>query len=215
MPCRRQSSASFAPASYSLTIPMICSSVNRLGRICPPPERRSNRFSLSVAPFQGAGSPRLADLEQPVQQALLGATLQQPRAELAQHRIVEAGVGQLQPEQVLPVDAGAHRLRGLPVGQVLPELQQGDQRQAPGRQARLAERGEQVGEGGGGEDGPQLVPQFEERVALAEGGPRDARRSFGYGADRAGFERHGGPPAGWTRRSIPVHLSSADFANGI
>src|SRR3954467_14228287 len=56
MPCRRQSSASLAPASYSLTIPMICSSVNRLVRICPPPERRSNRFSLSVAPFQGAGS---------------------------------------------------------------------------------------------------------------------------------------------------------------
>src|SRR4028119_2307514 len=56
MPCRRQSSVSFAPASYSLTIPIICSSVNRLVRICPPPERRSNRFSLSVAPFQGAGS---------------------------------------------------------------------------------------------------------------------------------------------------------------
>src|SRR5919205_713048 len=57
MPWRRQSSASFAPASYSLTIPMICSSVNRLVRICPPPERRSNRFPLSMAPFQGAGSP--------------------------------------------------------------------------------------------------------------------------------------------------------------
>src|SRR3712207_8028862 len=56
MPCRRQSSVSFSPASYSRTIPMICSSVNRLVRICPPPERRSNRFSLSVAPFQGAGS---------------------------------------------------------------------------------------------------------------------------------------------------------------
>src|SRR5919107_2045933 len=55
-PCRRQSSASFAPASYSLTIPMICSSVNRLVRICPPPERRSNRFSLLVVLIQGAGS---------------------------------------------------------------------------------------------------------------------------------------------------------------
>src|SRR5918998_1084530 len=54
--CRRQSSVSFAPASYSLTIPMICSSVNRLVRICPPPKRRSNRFPLSVALFQGAGS---------------------------------------------------------------------------------------------------------------------------------------------------------------
>src|SRR3954471_17945886 len=58
MLCRRQSSVSFAPASYSLTIPMICSSVNRLVRICPPPERRSNRFSFRLAPFQGAGSRR-------------------------------------------------------------------------------------------------------------------------------------------------------------
>jgi hypothetical protein len=37
-------------------MPMICSSVNRLVRICPPPEQRSNRFRFSVAPFQGAWS---------------------------------------------------------------------------------------------------------------------------------------------------------------
>jgi hypothetical protein len=41
----------------------------------------------------------------------------------------------------------------LPVGQVLAELEQGDQRQSPGRQARLAEPGEEVGEVGVGEDG--------------------------------------------------------------
>jgi hypothetical protein len=46
--CRRQSSVSFAPLNscavqpYSLAIPMICSSVNRLVRICPPRERRSS-----------------------------------------------------------------------------------------------------------------------------------------------------------------------------
>src|SRR5215217_3735373 len=74
MPCRRHSSASFAPASYSLTISMICSSVNRLVRICPPPERRSNRFSLFVAPFQGAGSVSLYEY---VFGALLGAELTQ------------------------------------------------------------------------------------------------------------------------------------------
>src|SRR5688500_7302037 len=63
MPCRRHNSASFAPASYSLTIPMIRSSVKRLVRICPPPERRSNRFPLSVAPFQGAGSLQIQSRE--------------------------------------------------------------------------------------------------------------------------------------------------------
>src|SRR5215212_1129729 len=55
---RRQSSSSFAPAWCSRTMPMICSSVKRLLRICPPPERRSNRFPSSLALFQGAGSGR-------------------------------------------------------------------------------------------------------------------------------------------------------------
>src|SRR5215218_967267 len=71
-----------------------------------------------------------------------------------------------------------------------------------------------VGEVRVGEDGAELVTEAEERVALAEGGLGDARRPFRHGLDRAGLE-HGGPPADWTRRSIPAHLGSADFANGI
>ena len=102
--------------------------------------------------------------------------------------MVEAGVGQLEPEQVLPVDAGAHRLRGLPVGQVLAELQEGDQRQAPGRQARLAEPGEEVGEVGVGEDGAELVAELEERIALAEGRACNACRLLGHRLDRVGLE---------------------------
>jgi hypothetical protein len=78
----------------------------------------------------------------------------------------------------------------------------------------LAELREQVGEVGVGEDGAELVTKAEQRVALAERGLGDARRPFRHGLDRAGLE-HGGPPAGWTRRSIPAHLGSADFANGI
>jgi len=138
----------------------------------------------------------LAGVEQLVQEPLLGAAGQQARAELAQHRVVEAGVGQLEPKQVLPVDAGAHRLRGLPVGQVLAELQQGDQRQAPGRQARLAEPGEEVGEVGVGEDGAELVAELEERIALAEGRARNACRLLGHRLDRVGLERHDRPPGG-------------------
>ena len=74
---------------------------------------------------QAAG---LARLQQLVQEALLGAALEQARAELAQDRVVEAGIVELEAQEVLPVDARPRRLRGLPVGQVLPELQQGDQR---------------------------------------------------------------------------------------
>jgi len=119
--------------------------------------------------------------------------------------MVEARVGQLQAEQVLPVDAGAHRLGRLAVGQVLAELEQGDQRQAPRRQARLAEPGEQVGEVGISEDGAELVPQLQERVALTKGRARDARRLLGHGLDRAGLERHDRPLAGWACRNIPAH----------
>jgi hypothetical protein len=61
----------------------------------------------------------------------------------------------------------------LPIGQVLPELEQGDQGQPPRRQPRLAEPGEQVGEVRVGEDGAELVTKAEERVALAEGGLGD------------------------------------------
>ena len=139
---------------------------------------------------------RLARLQQFAEQALLGAALEQAGAELAQDRVVEAGIVELEAEQVLPVDAGAHRLGGTPVRQVLAEPQQGDQRQPPRRQPRLAELREQVGEVRVGEDGAELVPQLQERVALAEGGPGDARRPLRHGLDRGGLERHGGPPAG-------------------
>jgi hypothetical protein len=161
-------------------------------------------------------SPRARQaVQQLAQEPLLGASLEQPRTELAQHRVVEARIVQLEAEQVLPVDARPHRFRGLAVGQVLAELQDGDERQAPGRQARLAEPGEQVGEVRVGEDAAELVAELQQRVALAEGGPGDARRRLGHGLDRDGLERHGRPPAGWTRRSIPVRRASADFANGI
>jgi hypothetical protein len=88
------------------------------------------------------------------------------------------GIVELEAEQVLPVDPRPHRLRRLPVGQVLAELQQGDQRQPPGRQARLTQLGEQVGEVRVGEDGAELVTKAEERVALAERGLGDARPSL-------------------------------------
>jgi hypothetical protein len=61
------------------------------------------------------------------------------------------------PHKVLPVDPGAHRLRRAPVGEVLAELQQGDERQAPRRQPGLAALREEIREVGVGEDGAELV----------------------------------------------------------
>ena len=132
--------------------------------------------------------------EQLLEQALLSTALDQPGAELAQHRGIKARIGQLEAKQVLPIDPGAHRLGGLSIGQVFAELQQGDQGQPPRREPGLAALREEVGEVRVGEDGAEFIAQLEERIALAEGGSRDARGLRGHGLDRAGLKGHGRPP---------------------
>ena len=69
----------------------------------------------------------LEALEHPVEQQMLGVAGHQPRPELGQHAEVETRVGQLEPERVLPVDAGAHRVGRLPVAEVLKKLEDRDQ----------------------------------------------------------------------------------------
>ena len=77
----------------------------------------------ALTPARLEQASRLTRLQQLAEQPLLGVGLKQAGAELAQDRGVEAGVGQLEAEQVLPVDARPHRLRRTPVGEVLAELQ--------------------------------------------------------------------------------------------
>src|SRR2546430_12673799 len=59
--------------------------------------------------------------QQRLQEALGGLPREQPVAKLAQHGKVKAGVRQLQPQQILPVDARANSLRRLAIGEVLPD----------------------------------------------------------------------------------------------
>jgi hypothetical protein len=80
-----------------------------------------------------------------LQQQPLTASGDQAAAELGEHGVVEARVGQLQAEQVLPVDAGyasrvgpADRVSGPTVGEVLAELEEGDQGQPRWREGGLA-----------------------------------------------------------------------------
>ena len=75
-----------------------------------------------------------------VEQKLLSLTGDQSGAELTEDREIESGIGQLQTERVLPVDAGADRVGGLPVAEVLKELHQGHRGQSGG-QPRLAALG--------------------------------------------------------------------------
>ena len=81
---------------------------------------------------------------QPVQQQVQDLPLQapghQPGPELAQHREVEALILQGQAQAVLPVQPAPHRIRGLPVGQVLSELQHRHHRQLRRGDPRLPPR---------------------------------------------------------------------------
>src|SRR5262249_29141585 len=89
-----------------------------------------------------------AAVQDRVEQAPFGRAGDQTGAELAPDGAVEAGVGPFQGEGVLPVDAGADGGGGLAVGQVLDELEDGDEGEPPGGLGRSAPRGVEVGEVG-------------------------------------------------------------------
>jgi hypothetical protein len=100
---------------------------------------------------------------------------EQSASEFAEDRGVEAAVVKRQAQHVLPVDAAADRLRRLPVGQPLRELEDRHQRHAPRRQARLAMGGEEIGELLVGEKLAQLIGQPEVRMVRGQRCAGDAR----------------------------------------
>ncbi len=71
----------------------------------------------------------LQPLQHHAQQRIRPTRHSQPGAKLAQHRVVEAGVLQLQAQGVLPGDPVRNRLCRVPVGEVVQELQDRDHRQ--------------------------------------------------------------------------------------
>ena len=77
-------------------------------------------------------------LQQRVQHHLVQAARGDPGPELTQDRVVEAGIQQVKTKRVFPVDPGADRLSGLPVGQILRHLEDRHQGQAARRPAWLA-----------------------------------------------------------------------------
>src|SRR4051812_33355407 len=148
------------------------------------------------------------DLEHPLQQALLRATGQKTISKLAEDTKVKARVGQLEAEQVLPIDPRPDRLSGLPITQALAELYQRDQGQPPGWTGRLALLGIEVGEVAILEDRPERVAQGEIGAAFGKGGASDAGGLLGHGRDRVlRVERHGSlqrlPHQRRSRPSVP------------
>jgi hypothetical protein len=96
-------------------------------RVSPLPPSRTNEVA-------GAGN-----LEDGVEEQVLGPASDEARPELAEDGGVEASVGERQGEHVLPVDQTAHGIGRLPVRQALGELEQGNKNQAPGCRGALTE----------------------------------------------------------------------------
>ena len=124
-----------------------------------------------------------------VQKQMLRLPSDEASAELGEHAEVEAGIRQLEPERVFPVDAGAHRVSRLPVAEMLEELEHRDQRQPPRRQAGLASGGVKRGEVLVLVKGAELVAQPHDHRALGKGRAGNPR---GLGRDR----RRSAPDAG-------------------
>jgi hypothetical protein len=160
----------------------------------------------------------LACLQQHIQQAVLGGSLHQPRAELAQHAVVEPRVSQIQPKRIFPVDAHAHRFGGLSVREPFRNLHDRDQRQPPGREYGTPSGGKQIGELLIGVDTAQHIAHLEIDVALGHGGARNADGLFWDQAYRRRMQRHGIPSLLvrllYTPRCPPL-LACHEFANGI
>src|SRR5450759_4482780 len=91
---------------------------------------------LSSPLFQ---QPQLEALtKKPIQQLHFGLARNKARAKFAEYGKTEAGIRKLKPQQIFPIDAGAHGFGGLAIRETLSELENGDECQTPRRECRLA-----------------------------------------------------------------------------
>ena len=161
-------------------------------------DRCQHMGRVGPLPAPGLDQPRrLALLQQFLEQPLPGLTRKQSGAELAENGEVEARVGQLETEQVFPVDPGADGVGGPSIRESLAELQDGDEGEPPGGEGGLPTLGVEVGEVLVAEDGSQLITEPEIGVSFGECGTGDECGQLGDGRDRAGLQGHGGT-SGWS-----------------
>ena len=189
------------------------------------PDRRHHRGRVGPLPPARPDQPRrpTARQQQVEEQRLLRAH-QQPRAERAQHRVVEAGVVQRQAERVLPVDPASHRLGGLAVGEPLGERHQRHQRHLRRGEGGLPARREERRKVPIGVEAAQLVVHPQVDIALGEGCPCHPRGVLRHQLDGLRVQRHDSPPPLTHRDTFrraadsipqPPPVCSSQFANGI
>jgi hypothetical protein len=79
----------------------------------------------------------------------------------------------------------------LAVREVFAELEDGDQRQAPGCESRLPPERIEIDKVGVVEDGAELVPEQEVGITVREGGTGNARSVLGNDWNESERKRHG------------------------
>jgi len=111
------------------------------GKLQPVQVPRRGDYMGGIGPHLPAGRYQPVSgqpLNQRVQHHLVQAAAGDPGPELAQDRVIEAGIGQVKAERIFPVDPGADGLGSLLVGPVLRHLEDRHQGQAARRPGRLA-----------------------------------------------------------------------------
>lgn len=96
---------------------------------------------------------------------------------------MDAGISQIEPQQVLPGEPGAHTVGGLAVGEILDELQAGDE-----SQRRPAAHGKEVGKLFVGEADVQFIREPQLSIAPGE-------RRAGDAGSVVGERRRGSGPS--------------------
>ncbi|GAA0256336.1 hypothetical protein GCM10008965_26110 [Methylorubrum aminovorans] len=111
-------------------------------------------------------------------------------AELAQDSVVEAGIGELQAQEVLPVDPRADCVGGLAIGESLHELQQGREGEPDRRLSGASPHREQVGKVVILHDLMQVVIEAHDRIAVRKDRSRDLRSLIRHDVGASHVERH-------------------------
>src|SRR3954447_17902517 len=139
-------------------------------RPAPAPSPTSHAIPASAPAHPRSVSPKPTSIGSPPPTDLHALSGQQPGAELAKQSVVEAGIGQVQGQQILPVDPSSDRLSGLAGAQAPSELQERDQGEAPGRVPGLTAPRVKISKAGIVEHGAEAVTQQEVGVAAGERG---------------------------------------------
>src|SRR5664280_1676048 len=140
--------------------------------------------------------PQLAALvEKPIQQVHFGLTRNEACAKFAEYGKIEAGICKFKPQQIFPIDAGAHGFSGLAIREALSELENGDECQTPGWERRLAAGRKERGKIIVTVESTQFVPQGQVGRALGKGGVCDLSRLSRNWLDETRMKRHGNTSA--------------------